>query len=90
MNSITAEFQQYVSIVDSAIATRDARIHELETALTKLLANVEQFGFENISIEHPMAEGVALARKALRRIPLYTGEEPLDPRRGEEPICDSE
>lgn len=90
MTSVTAEFQKYVAIVNAALQRRDERIQELETALTKLLANVEAFGFEHISIEHPMAEGVALARQALRRIPLYTQDEPLDPRRGDEPICDNE
>lgn len=38
---------------------------QLLHALRRLLANVEEFGFENISIEHPLADGVPLARIAI-------------------------
>ena len=74
MNSIVADFQKYISTVETALATRDQRISELEIALNRLLANVEQFGFEHISIEHELADGVKLARNALRRVTLCDSE----------------
>lgn len=52
-----------VSKLDARLAKK--RIDELETALRALLENVEEFDFAHISIEHELAHGVQLARKAL-------------------------
>jgi len=54
---------------DNALANARliAAAPDLLAALRQLLADVEELGFENVSIEHPMVKGVPMARAAIAK-----------------------